>query len=602
MNVGTISTGLFHRFICIALSIAMAITPLSNVLAQTFGAQQAVRQRVQGLGGGEEFPPENRLDAPPTAEPDAALPAGAPAGRIDTTYVSPGAVAIVVLRPAQIMSSPMAEMLPTEVASAAGLKYLGIDPTDVDEAVAFVDMSNPKAPPTYGLSIKFNKPFRGSAIPAHARPYVQLSELAGRKYLQSGHPIWPSFYGPNNKTLVVAPDEVLRQMVESKEQSATGPILDRLGDVPAGSDLYAAIDTTSLRPLIQMGLAQAQAQVPPDFQQFLEAPQLISAAELTVNISAPGPTSLIVHANDETAAGQLESLLADASRKYQEKLKAQFAQQAASDDPVERAMAQYAERVSGNWTKSFMPTREGASLVLFRSQGEDNAQKQMVTMAVIGVLVALLLPAIQAAREAARRNQAMNNLKQMMIALHNYHDTKGTLPAHANYSEDGKPLLSWRVHILPFLEENQLYSEFRLDEPWDSEHNRALIARMPQVYQCPNLPLEPGKTNYLAVVGEGCAFDGTKDGKGFRDFTDGTSKTIALVEADADQAVEWTKPDDWEYNAETPNAGLGNLRPGGWNAGFADGSVRFISNSIDLNMLRALFTRASGEITPTSEL
>jgi hypothetical protein len=118
---------------------------------------------------------------------------------------------------------------------------------------------------------------------------------------------------------------------------------------------------------------------------------------------------------------------------------------------------------------------------------------------------------------------------------------------------------------------------------------------MPAVFQNPNLVTEPGKTNYLAVVGTDCAFNGTKDGLKMQDITDGTSKTIAIVEADADQAVEWTKPDDWEYAAENPKAGLGTLRQGGWNAALCDGSVHFISNSLDVETLKAMFTRAGGE-------
>src|SRR3972149_6212381 len=100
--------------------------------------------------------------------------------------------------------------------------------------------------------------------------------------------------------------------------------------------------------------------------------------------------------------------------------------------------------------------------------------------------------------------------------------------------------------MLQYVEELPLYQEFHLDEPWDSEHNKALIARMPKLYQNPNMALEPGKTTYLAVVGKECIFDGTDKGMKLQQVTDGTSNTLTLVEADADQAVEWTKPDDWE--------------------------------------------------------
>ncbi len=217
-------------------------------------------------------------------------------------------------------------------------------------------------------------------------------------------------------------------------------------------------------------------------------------------------------------------------------------------------------------------------------------------MAVIGVLVALLLPAVQAAREAARRNQSMNNMKQMILGLLNYESAKKSYPAHAIYSPDGKPLLSWRVQILPFIENQALYQQFHLDEPWDSEHNRALIPQMPAIYANPNLPLPPGKTNYLAVVGTPCIFNGTEKGTRIRNITDGTSNTIMLVEANADQAVDWTKPDDLKFDAQNPSAGLGGLRPGGWLAAFADGHVSFVANSVDRQTLSALFTSAGGEI------
>jgi hypothetical protein len=405
----------------------------------------------------------------------------------------------------------------------------------------------------------------------------------------------PSFYGVNNQTLIVAPDATLRRLIESAGQPQSGPVIDRVKSVPGGNDLYAAVDIESVRPLIQAQLAQAAGKVPPDAQAFLQVPNLAKAAELTFNLKG-SPMSFVVHANDEAAAQKLEEINAEANRKSLEQMKANFAQFAMSEDPVQRALAQYSERVSNTLTERFAPQREGATLVYFKTDGENSGQQQqLVTVAIIGILVALLLPAVQSAREAARRNQSTYNMKNIMLAFLNYHDTKGGFPAHASYSPEGKPLLSWRVHILPFIEEMPLYSQFKLDEPWDSPHNRALIARMPQVYQNPNLPLEPGKTNYLAAVGVPCIMDGTDKGKGLREITDGTSNTIMLVEAAADQAVEWTEPHDWEFDPLNPKAGLGGIRPAVWLAAFADGSVQPISDMIDQEQLKAMFTRAGGE-------
>jgi hypothetical protein len=587
------SQRVFRRIFCLLLAVLMAVSPSAAVFAQTNAAQQAVRQRVQGLGQTEQ--PE-ATPAPASEFPSApSTPPTAAGGGIDASYVSPTAMVVIAMRPAQIMASPLTEMLPREVATAAGMSYLGFDPADVDEVVAFGEMAN-MAEMNYALAVKFNKPFKASSIPEQSRAHAQLSELNGKKYLQSPIPILPSLYGPRKQMLVVAPDETLRQLVGAQGQPLSGALLDRLRAAHAGSDVYVAVDVAALRPMLGMGLAMAGGQVPPDLQPLLGITNLISSAELTVNLTGPGPTSLVVNANDEAAAEQVLSLLNDASQKHLATLKAQFAEQAASEDPIQRALAAYSERVTAKSIADNMPTRDGNRVVLYHSDGLDESQKKMVA-AGLGMAVSALLPAMQAGRQAAQRTASTNNMKQIMLAWHVYHDKHTAFPAHANYSDDGQPLLSWRVHILPFIDGGQeLYAQFKLDEPWDSENNKALIAQMPAVFQHPDAKLEPGKTNYLALVGSDCILSGTKEGVGIRNITDGTSNTIAFVEADPAQAVEWTKPDDLEFNPDDPKAGLGNVRPGGWNAALSDGSVRFIPETIDAKTVKAFATIAGGEV------
>ena len=224
--------------------------------------------------------------------------------------------------------------------------------------------------------------------------------------------------------------------------------------------------------------------------------------------------------------------------------------------------------------------------------------------ATVPVAIPLLLRAVWSARGAARRAQGMNNLKQIAIAMHNYHDTFRAFPGAYSADEDGKPLLSWRVHILPFVEGQRLYEQFHFDEPWDSENNKKLIAQMPPVYRAPDSNAEPGETNYLGIRGKNMIFVDPKkterDGKWpqgtrFADITDGTANTIMIVEASDEEAVIWTKPDDYEPDEENPIKGLVGVRPGGFLAAFCDGSVHFISEDIDLEMLRRLFTRNDGQ-------
>jgi hypothetical protein len=212
------------------------------------------------------------------------------------------------------------------------------------------------------------------------------------------------------------------------------------------------------------------------------------------------------------------------------------------------------------------------------------------------ILVALLLPAVNAARAAARRNQSMNNLKMLALANANYESATGHFPA-ARFGKGENRGLSWRVAILPYLEGGgELYDRFHHDEPWDSEHNRTLIGEMPAVYRSPASSAEPSKTNYLAIRGEDSIIADIEKGNPIRSIRDGTSKTALIIEVDDERAVTWTKPDDYEWAAGDPTAGLGNLHPGNiFLAAFADGHVTAISREVDKNLLQAIFTKSGGE-------
>lgn len=210
---------------------------------------------------------------------------------------------------------------------------------------------------------------------------------------------------------------------------------------------------------------------------------------------------------------------------------------------------------------------------------------------------------IQQARAGAQRAQRMNNFKQIALGMLNHENAKRAYPAAASYSSDGKPLLSWRVHILPFIEEYELYQQFHLDEPWDSEHNLKLVEQMPQTYTDPDAAISraigAGKTTFLVPTGEKLMF-GKAEGTKIRDVTDGTSNTILAVEVAPEKAVVWTKPDDWQVDLSDPLAGVKREDREGFIAAFSDGSVHFLSNQLDPETLRGLLTPAGGEIVDDS--
>ena len=172
----------------------------------------------------------------------------------------------------------------------------------------------------------------------------------------------------------------------------------------------------------------------------------------------------------------------------------------------------------------------------------------------------------------------MNNQKQIAIAMHNYLSAFDTYPPAAKCDASGKPLLSWRVLILPYLEHTALYNQFHLDEPWDSPNNRPLVDRMPDVFKCPSNPqLNPGETAYEVVVDPSSMFTGEPTGVPLSGVTDGTANTLTVVEAAS--PVPWSKPQDLSLESPDPLVGMGSKHPGGFNASMADGSIRFFKTS-----------------------
>jgi prepilin-type processing-associated H-X9-DG protein len=197
---------------------------------------------------------------------------------------------------------------------------------------------------------------------------------------------------------------------------------------------------------------------------------------------------------------------------------------------------------------------------------------------------------------AVARTQSTNNLKQIGLAFHNYHDQHGALPPAAVYDKDGKALLSWRVLILPYIEQDALYKEFRLNEPWDSEHNKKLIAKIPPIYVTRLAkPSAVGGTFYQGFLGKMAAFEG-KRGLRFVEFTDGLSNTIMVAESAVD--VPWTKPADLPFDPDGKLPKLGGLFEGGFNTLFCDGSVRFLKATIKPDTLKMMITRNGGEVIP----
>jgi hypothetical protein len=228
---------------------------------------------------------------------------------------------------------------------------------------------------------------------------------------------------------------------------------------------------------------------------------------------------------------------------------------------------------------------------------------------ILGLFICgLILPCSCADRTrgfADERYWARLNIKMIVLAMYSYLDVHGTLPPRVVYGKDGKPLYSWRVLLLPYLDHEATYKKFKLNEPWDSPHNKQLLERTPSSLAG---GADPGFTCCQVFVGPGTAFE--RDGLTFKDlkkdFPDGLDNTIFVVEAK--EQVPWSKPVDLTYDPDGPLPELGghftyshrflNCRFGerpGFMAAFGDGSGTFILSGNDEKVIRALITRNGGE-------
>jgi hypothetical protein len=202
--------------------------------------------------------------------------------------------------------------------------------------------------------------------------------------------------------------------------------------------------------------------------------------------------------------------------------------------------------------------------------------------------------AVKSVGSAAWRARSQSNLKGLALAMRSHHNRYGVFPPPAICDKTGTPLLSWRVQLLPYLEENSLYKAFRLDEPWDSEHNKNLLQYMPEAFASPTDPTSTD-TFYQVPVGTGTAFDlKRRRGSNLRDIRDGAKNTLMILEAG--EAVPWTRPIDFDASPGAPLAPLGGIFPEGFHACTFSGSVYLITSDAvrGESDLRALLGIADG--------
>jgi hypothetical protein len=462
-----------------------------------------------------------------------------------------------------------------------GKDELGFDLHDVGQATIVFGQPGGNAgdPPNLAFVLRFTKPMDTAALAAKLVPQGNEAQIEGKRGRVSAAQHNLSCALVDGQTMLVAEEGGLHWALAAK--ATESPLRKLLAAADDSPEVQVIVAVEPLRPQ----LALATKQVPPQLAALSKLPNLINSVAASAKLTAQNGMQFHITAvspNEQSAQeaeGAIKQLLTDGTTMLLAQVNPPVAPGPSTVD---------FNSIARNVVDTLQPTHHG-------NRVQIHADLQSAP-AMVGTTVALLLPAVQAAREAAARTVSANNLKQIGLALMNHHAAMKRFPGAAIRDKDGKPLLSWRVALLPYLEGGQLYREFHLDEPWDSENNKKLLNKMPAVFKHPKVD-QPDVTVYQAVVGLHCAFEGNQ-GTSAKAFTDGTSKTIMVIEAAPEKSVPWTKPDDWEPDMNNPTAGLGKLFNGVFIVLFADGSVRHISQSIDPAVFKAMLTRNGGEAIP----
>ncbi len=539
--------------------------------------------------------------APAAAQPGAAPLAAVPE---ELALVPADAVAFAHVRLADVWGSELFAGVRETFARAgpkalAALDKLSPPPSAFDRLTAFVVMGDREPQPFFVVS--FSQAVDKDAVVATVLPGNKPKQVGGKTvYAGAGDsPHGLVAYFPSDRHVVVA------------ESRALDAYLAR--PVAAEGNMKKALALAAVRPVVA---AVNLAALPIPWGELRDLPPpllpLLKAQTVQLTMGFGAATTLAVEAGYATpaAAADAEKALGEVKKMAKAetaKLRADLeAKLAAPPAPAASSGERYAETVAavlglGSLSRADAliddpgVRRSEAALSL------DVTLPNEVVKAVggyAGVGVGLLLPAVYKVRVSAERIRSLNNLKLIGIAIHSYESANGKLPANV-VGKDGKPLLSWRVRILPYIEQAALYERFKLDEPWDSPANRAASQTWVPTFVSPNVPPAPlaggyAATHYKGVAGPGTVFD-PKGNIRITDIADGTSNTVMVIETTA--AVPWAKPDDFEFDPAKPLPP--SFAPGRppINVLMGDGSVRAVDPAkVSEKTLKAAFTRAGGEV------
>lgn len=493
---------------------------------------------------------------------------------------------VVFVDMAAIRSHKGLQLIPWEVATVSGKESLGFDPLLITQAwgaMSFTDMRFPGV----GMRMQTSKPVDIADLNPQIFDEIRTSEKSpGTKVRRM---FGDEFSVVQTKDqYMFGTEDALRQMMAAKGTSH--PLASAIAK-DAGM-IKIVVSISALRPMILQAIEgnrdQLTEEIANDLVKMAETADYVYARLESENLNR-----IYLHfgAQDEASLKDLSTQIQQFELRgieAVEKLIRDEVENGGLSENLRTAWNKYLARLRTLVQKSSKPEIKDGRLTVIL----DQANAAPTT----AIGIALLLPAVQAAREAARRMSSSNNLKQAALAFHNYESTYRRMPPRCTEDAEGKPLLSWRVHLLPYFGEQELYSQFHLDEPWDSEHNKTLVDKMPAYFRDPRSKAPQGHTTYVAPFGgeDETATIWDLEEANFANVTDGLSNTLLFISVPDSASVPWTKPDDINISEVDLPKLLAEF-PAIFEVALADGSVQSFPKFIDQETLKAMMSCAGGE-------
>ncbi|MFO0889837.1 MAG: M56 family metallopeptidase [Isosphaeraceae bacterium] len=532
---------------------------------------------------------------PGAAAPGPIAERAAPAVKpFDLAYLPAETRIVVGVQPAALLGRPGMATL------AESLARLGQSPDSpplplesIEQMLIFLEGSSgtpPAGAPTVfnatatGATVRLVQAGSARALVERLIPAPRSERHAGQEYFIGAETQGLAAFLPSDRTVVFARRDVLLSLIDDRDLPAPRQNWDESWKQVSDRPIAVAADARWIRREYRRLSATDQGRNPDPrvemFSPLLE--KVVSygvgldlAAELKLHLVAQAARAEDVKAVNETLQAAL-TLGRNAAASLREE---------GNNRPGK--MAEFHA-----WAGETAVALLGKASLETAGQTVHLRSTAPVDGATVGRLAGL---SVTTARDEAARSRSANNVKQIALAFHNYADANGHLPPPVVLGgKSGKVPHSWRVALLPYLDQDALYRAYNFDEPWDGPNNRKLLDQMPAIFSTSgHSGGRKSTTDYFVLSGPEAAL-GKEGGTGLADITDGTSNTILVVEARRD--VPWTRPEDIDFDDRADPPKLGGFHPDGFNAAFGDGSTRFIRNTIAPHILKALITRNGGEV------